>query len=180
MSETQSPPHPRPHPRFYVPTGTAISPSLPSQSHSRRPSAINSRAIPSSPLLRQPSSAALRSALQGSNRPESRAGSGSQTPRFNRSMSTINLQPSPRDVEVRQEQMDAFIEIHRVLYRGRQDVALEDGRGNLGLAEQGKDVRRVIERWFEGDCGELLHANPSYTYPDRMMIGMRLNHQDSL
>ena len=66
--------------------------------------------------------------------------------------------------------MNALTEIHRVLYRGRQDVEVRGAKGNLGWAEQGKDVRRVLEKWFEGDCSELLlpqsslHSSKSYDW----------------
>lgn len=51
-----------------------------------------------------------------------------------------------------QEMMDALVEIHRVLYRGREDM--QSSEGQLKWDEQGKEVRRVVERWFEGDCSE--------------------------
>lgn len=51
-----------------------------------------------------------------------------------------------------QEMMDALVEIHRVLYRGGEDVQM---RGeSLKWEEQGQEVKRVVERWFEGDCSE--------------------------
>lgn len=49
-----------------------------------------------------------------------------------------------------QEMMDALVEIHRVLYRGREDMKWSDGQ--LRWDEQGQEVKRVVERWFEGDC----------------------------
>nr|XP_031861029.1 uncharacterized protein CI109_003389 [Kwoniella shandongensis]KAA5528101.1 hypothetical protein CI109_003389 [Kwoniella shandongensis] len=48
------------------------------------------------------------------------------------------------------EEMDALVEIHRVLYRGKED--LEVDHKVLKWDEQGKEVKRVVERWFEGDC----------------------------
>jgi hypothetical protein len=51
------------------------------------------------------------------------------------------------------EMMNALVEIHRVLYRGKEDLEAE-GR-SLGWAEQEREVKRVVERWFEGDCGGL-------------------------
>lgn len=48
--------------------------------------------------------------------------------------------------------MDALVEIHRVLYRGK-----EDHEGDiLPWKEQGPEVKRVVERWFETDCCRLL------------------------
>jgi hypothetical protein len=51
-----------------------------------------------------------------------------------------------------QEMMDALVEIHRVLYRGREDMQWSDGQ--LKWDAQGQEVRRVVERWFEGDCSK--------------------------
>ncbi len=51
------------------------------------------------------------------------------------------------------ERMGALVEIHRVLYRGKEDLRSE-GR-NLGWVEQRKEVKRVIDRWYEGDASEL-------------------------
>lgn len=57
-----------------------------------------------------------------------------------------------------QEMMDALVEIHRVLYRGREDLrgVGPDGEWDRELRwdEQGREVKRVVERWFEGDCRE--------------------------
>jgi hypothetical protein len=54
--------------------------------------------------------------------------------------------------------MDALVEIHRVLYRGREDMDTEvygqEEARTLKWDEQGKEVKRVVERWFEGDCRE--------------------------
>jgi hypothetical protein len=47
--------------------------------------------------------------------------------------------------------MEALIDIHRVLYRGMEDLATP---ATPAWAEQGKEVKRVVEQWFEGDCGE--------------------------
>lgn len=58
-----------------------------------------------------------------------------------------------------QEMMDALVEIHRVLYRGREDVRYT-GKEQLAWDQQGPEVRRVVERWFEGDCSEyFLHVS---------------------
>jgi hypothetical protein len=46
--------------------------------------------------------------------------------------------------------MEALIDIHRVLYRGMDDPSAKSPE----WAEQGKEVKRVVEQWFEGDCGE--------------------------
>lgn len=45
------------------------------------------------------------------------------------------------------ERMDALVDIHRVLYRG------SDRTHASTFAAQGVEVKRVIERWFEQDCG---------------------------
>lgn len=49
------------------------------------------------------------------------------------------------------QRMDALVEIHRVLYRGKEDHMGE----TVPWREQGPEVRRVVERWFETDCCEL-------------------------
>jgi len=46
------------------------------------------------------------------------------------------------------EMMDALVDIHRVLYRGRENMDEIDMDGDWDVEE----IRRVIERWFEGDC----------------------------
>lgn len=56
------------------------------------------------------------------------------------------------------EIMDALVDIHRVLYRGREDQ-LSDNSGSWarekrGLEGEMGEVERVVKRWFEGDCGE--------------------------
>ncbi|KAK8869475.1 hypothetical protein IAR55_000039 [Kwoniella newhampshirensis] len=48
------------------------------------------------------------------------------------------------------EEMDALVEIHRVLYRGKEDLEMD--HRVLKWEDQGKEVKRVVERWFEGDC----------------------------
>jgi hypothetical protein len=45
--------------------------------------------------------------------------------------------------------MDALVDIHRVLYRGRENM---DDDNELDKEE----ISRVTERWFEGDCCESL------------------------
>jgi len=47
------------------------------------------------------------------------------------------------------EMMDALVDIHRVLYRGRENMEDESELDN-------EEIRRVTERWFEGDCCEFL------------------------
>ena len=67
-------------------------------------------------------------------------------------MSTLDLhRKESKGSGLGSDMMDALVEIHRVIYRGKQDLEAE-GR-ILGWNEQGKEVRRVVERWFEGDCG---------------------------
>ncbi|WWC60703.1 uncharacterized protein I303_103279 [Kwoniella dejecticola CBS 10117] len=46
--------------------------------------------------------------------------------------------------------MDALVDIHRVLYRGKEDLQVR--RIELCFKEELKQVRRVVERWFESDC----------------------------
>jgi len=60
------------------------------------------------------------------------------------------------------EMMDALVDIHRVLYRGREN--LEDDN-ELDKEE----IRRVTERWFEGDCCKfsfLFPPSPPMPYLD--------------
>lgn len=49
------------------------------------------------------------------------------------------------------EMMDALVDIHRVLYRGRENMADDVDEGLVN-----EEIRRVTERWFEGDCCEFL------------------------
>lgn len=44
--------------------------------------------------------------------------------------------------------MEAVIDIHRVLYRGSDDIS-------ASWSEQGREIQRVVDQWFEGDCGGL-------------------------
>ncbi|WWD09734.1 hypothetical protein V865_007862 [Kwoniella europaea PYCC6329] len=46
--------------------------------------------------------------------------------------------------------MDALVEIHRVLYRGKEDLQVK--RIELTLGEEVDQVKRVVDRWFESDC----------------------------
>nr|XP_018998999.1 uncharacterized protein I203_08458 [Kwoniella mangroviensis CBS 8507]OCF62460.1 hypothetical protein I203_08458 [Kwoniella mangroviensis CBS 8507] len=46
--------------------------------------------------------------------------------------------------------MDALVEIHRVLYRGKEDLQVK--RIELTLKEEVDQVKRVVDRWFESDC----------------------------
>jgi hypothetical protein len=55
------------------------------------------------------------------------------------------------------EMMDAVVEIHRVLYRGNEDLALLQIQlegDAMAWPEQEKEIRRVVNRWFESDAGE--------------------------
>ncbi|KAK4689104.1 coatomer subunit zeta, partial [Tremellales sp. Uapishka_1] len=72
-----------------------------------------------------------------------------RTPTQNLSTGSSLASDRSRDIDVRLEQMDALVEIHRVLYRGEEETG---GSKDVKLAEQGKEVKRVLERWFEGDC----------------------------
>jgi hypothetical protein len=47
------------------------------------------------------------------------------------------------------EPLEALVDIHRVLYRGGEDPA---DTSSPAWAEQGREVKRVMEQWFEGDC----------------------------
>ncbi|BEJ12309.1 hypothetical protein CspHIS471_0207690 [Cutaneotrichosporon sp. HIS471] len=47
------------------------------------------------------------------------------------------------------EPLEALVDIHRVLYRGGEDPADPSAPA---WAEQGREVKRVMEQWFEGDC----------------------------
>lgn len=49
------------------------------------------------------------------------------------------------------EMMDALVDIHRVLYRGRENLG-ED----VNVDWDSEEIKRVTQRWFEGDCGEFL------------------------
>jgi len=149
---------PRPQPRYYLPT--AASPSLPSRSR-RQSTTTGNVSLPSSPIRRSPGSlAALRSALQSYHVPDpAEPRTPQRGPRYGASKSSLNLQPEDEGAgsAFRPEMMDALVAIHRVLYRGRQDLEYE-GR-SLGWVEKGKEVRRVVERWFEGDCGRSTRAS---------------------
>lgn len=64
-----------------------------------------------------------------------------------------------REYGIDPEIMDALVEIHRVLYRGRED---EDVKGvKRGWREEVNEVGRVVGRWFESDCGELFTSTSS-------------------
>lgn len=49
------------------------------------------------------------------------------------------------------EPLEALVDIHRVLYRGGEDPAETSAPP---WSEQGREVKRVMDQWFEGDCGE--------------------------
>jgi hypothetical protein len=55
------------------------------------------------------------------------------------------------------EMMDALVDIHRVLYRGRENVV------DLQEDWDSEDVGRVVDRWFEGDCSEFLFLPLSFS-----------------
>jgi hypothetical protein len=79
--------------------------------------------------------------------------------------------PTPEDQvgmeKIGDEMMDAVVEIHRVLYRGREDWA---GSGITGWDVEREEVERVVQRWFEGDCGTLTFGMTSCPH-----TGMRFN-----
>jgi hypothetical protein len=55
------------------------------------------------------------------------------------------------------EMMDALVDIHRVLYRGRENMEDDNELDK-------EEIIRVTERWFEGDCCEFLFL-PSLSLP---------------
>lgn len=63
---------------------------------------------------------------------------------------TANLPPDLWGRQVN-EPLEALIDIHRVLYRGGEDPAETSAPA---WSEQGREVKRVMEQWFEGDCSE--------------------------
>jgi hypothetical protein len=140
-SSTSSSTRRRPPPQFFV-NSSHVSPA-PQTSFDEEGHPISFSSLPSSPGYSRKTSraslAALRSALkhyQISPEDESRPifASGHERP--------VTLSHDDR--------MDALVEIHRVLYRGREDL---DDRA-LNWNEQGQEVKRVVERWFEADCSE--------------------------
>jgi hypothetical protein len=63
---------------------------------------------------------------------------------------------SPFVMPLGREMMDALVDIHRVLYRGREDLeVVSQERQDWDRGKQAKEVQRVVERWFEGDCCKL-------------------------
>lgn len=150
----QSQPHTarrRPPPSFYL-SSTGVSPSLiPSDAasaSSRSTARMSVSSLPSTPAYsRRPSHrslVALRNALQTYQiASPDRYYSNPDTPSVDTPASPVgNLQRGTR--------MDALVEIHRVLYRGREDQVGEA----LPWSVQGMEIRRVFERWFETDCCE--------------------------
>ncbi|WWC69071.1 uncharacterized protein I206_103007 [Kwoniella pini CBS 10737] len=69
--------------------------------------------------------------------------------------------------------MDALVDIHRVLYRGKEDLQVR--RIELCLKEELQQVRRVVERWFESDC---IYEQPlvRLTSRDSMLMHFALLH----
>jgi len=51
------------------------------------------------------------------------------------------------------EMMDALVDIHRVLYRGRENMEDDNELDK-------EEIRRVAERWFEGDCCKFSFSSP--------------------
>lgn len=132
----------RPAPQFFL-NSTGVSPAL-QPSYHRDDTGMTLSSLPSSPSYSRRTSraslAALRTALQHYQiSPEDE---------------TRPIFASSSDQPVilnHDERMDALVDIHRVLYRGKEDL---DGKA-LSWNEQGQEVRRVVERWFEADCCEL-------------------------
>lgn len=161
-------PHPtlsRNQPRFYIPDRSSYSPggsTAPGEHltlHSRFPSLENSgQSTPYREGLYGPSSrasvAALRHALHNYHSYTPRR--NPHTPPHQLSVPRGQCPPPlsqgldalvPRDWGVGSEPMEALVDIHRVLYRGNEEIA-------GSWSEQGREVQRVIDQWFEGDCGE--------------------------
>jgi len=131
----------RPPPQFFV-NSSGVSPALQPSLH-RDYTGVSLSSLPSSPSQSRRTSraslAALRVALQRyqiSPEDETRPIFASDSDR------PVSLTPDDR--------MDALVDIHRVLYRGKEDL---EGK-ELSWNEQGQEVRRVVERWFEADCCE--------------------------
>lgn len=55
-----------------------------------------------------------------------------------------------REIRILEDQMDALVDIHETLYRGF------DNYRELRIGQQSHQIDKVLDRWFEGDCGELL------------------------
>ena len=143
----------------------------PTYSQSAQTSPTRSRRTSTSYMFgpRRPSRAslaALRSALQeyqvpSPHTPERRAFTEERMGLAGRSMSTLDLK-SAASAGLGLERMHALVEIHRVLYRGREG-------GAEGWEKQVGEVRRVVERWFEADCGESSRGrSPWHTLPSTL------------
>jgi hypothetical protein len=155
-------PPPQGSSRFYLPSPTAL--SRQSSRHDRRPSSMSltaSASVPPSPesllqlgdrrhLRSRSSLAALRAVLQDYQIPPEDHPSESDG-----LVSELDLRLEGRSLGLMSpfdpgnEMMDALVDIHRVLYRGRENM---DDDNELDKEE----IRRVTERWFEGDCCESL------------------------
>lgn len=170
-------PPPQGSSRFYLPSPTAL--SRQSSRHDRRPSSMSltaSASVPPSPksplyagdrrhLRSRSSIAALRAVLQDYQIPPEEHQSESDL------VSELDLHHvtglrSPFNPG--NEMMDALVDIHRVLYRGRENM--EDD-SELDKEE----IRRVTERWFEGDCGESF-SFPSPTNPHASLLPLPSIH----
>jgi len=173
--QTQTQSRPEQSSRFYLPSPTAL--SRHSSRHLDRTSSISlsasaSASVPTSPrsypgirrhLRSRSSLAALRAALHDyqippetdhyrDNRHGAESSSGNGIGSGSEEMvSDLELDshynPTTSDGN---EMMDALVDIHRVLYRGRENMDEIDMDGDWDVEE----IRRVIERWFEGDCSE--------------------------
>ena len=165
-------PPPQGSSRFYLPSPTAL--SRQSSRHDRRPSSMSltaSASLPPSPksshyaggrrhLRSRSSIAALRAVLQDYQIPPEEHQSESDL------VSELDLHHaagfggrshglmSPLDPG--NEMMDALVDIHRVLYRGRENMEDDSELDN-------EEIRRVTERWFEGDCCESFSFRSSTT-----------------
>ncbi|ORY30029.1 hypothetical protein BCR39DRAFT_530729 [Naematelia encephala] len=165
----------RGHPRFFLPepspaghpTSSSSQPSRRNSLHSVPASSVTS---PSTlvPSHRRTSLAQLRNALQmyhvrsppdpvtpPPRPPASVTSTHHDVPSglSTRSVSVLDLREHGGDYgwesALAEDRMDALVEIHRVLYRGREDLGIG---GERRMTEEGQEVRRVVERWFEGDC----------------------------
>lgn len=167
----QTPPRSRsPKPSFYLPSPTTTTNTNPLSRVASRHLAIS---VPTSPHSRhghghghrrsKSSLSALKSALQTYKIPPDGSDLVSEldledkAPGVDYGRREMGLM-SPFERPIGHEMMDALVDIHRVLYRGREDRIQGGGEDQEGSSweEQGKEVQRVVERWFEGDCRELL------------------------
>ncbi|WWC89667.1 uncharacterized protein L201_004592 [Kwoniella dendrophila CBS 6074] len=135
--------------------------------HHHHPSSSSSTSVSNntlSPDLGEPSTgigqvnASSSTAANGLNTQYDQTQQQPQSRRHSHSSNTTSTDHTPTQAhssptssdDLSTSKMDALVEIHRVLYRGKED--LQSKRIELTLKEEAEQVRRVIERWFESDC----------------------------